>query len=298
MIFKNMGTEEDSLLEIEAVEGGLQATIKVDPVDPSELKERLLQIENLVRVSFMAPVGTLKSYAFLAGLKSLQRVHLNACPKGTNLDALAELPLLEEITTGTRCFFDCSMLSDLPRLKIFRSGPNATSLRCIRECGSLEWVELQGAKFPDCSFLGGMPNLARLRLWDCKIDGTCGLETSNHLARLDFGQSRVNEINCLVGLRKLNVLELSSCAKITDPEPIANCPDIALLDISNCRFVMDSKILAKLQALEVFRGVGITISTELAVALKSLPNLRKLSVSKRYQTMFSGLSAAVKLITY
>lgn len=294
----SMETGGSNLIETKACDGGVEAVIRHDPIDLHSLRKRLKAVDGLVRVSLMQPVSELKDLSFIAGIQTIRRLHLNSLPKETDYSSLETLPLLREITTGNRCWFNCNILPKLTNLGIFRSGPNATNIQEIRQCKSLEWVELGGAKSHNFSFVAGLGNLNRLRLWGCKINYSEGLDQCHSLSRLDLGESTISEINCLMELPQLNILQLESCKKIIDSSPIKYCPSLKQLDVSHCRFMLDWEIISLLTNLEIFKAVGMELGNDECQALVSLPRIKKISVSRKYGKILASIAEGIEIHSY
>ncbi|MFC5453685.1 hypothetical protein [Prosthecobacter fluviatilis] len=274
-------------IKFEDYEDGLQATIKNDPLDVAALADQLAAVPNLKRIVLMQPISELKSLGFLEGLVALQSLHINHLPKSADCSALLAIPSLKEITTGDYCWFDCSLLKHIPNLKKFRSGPKTFSLNDLKACEALEWIELRGVKAANCSFVAGMRKLKQLRLWDCKIPHTDGLDQCPQIIDLDLGRSSFLELQALSSLEHLQRLELERCGKIPEASVIMQCLSLVLLNVSHCQFGLKGCFFDSMNSLEVFSGVGIKIDRDALLSLIKLPHLRKVSVSKCYVQDFA-----------
>lgn len=292
-----MMMEENDFITVEIIDGATHVTVKKDPTDLDYVREFLLRLDRLERVSFMDPVSRLTNYSFLKGNTSIKKLHFNACPKDTNFSALESLHQLREVTTGDRCWFDCSILPKLPNLKVFRSGPFATYIKEIGHCKSLERVELGGIKSPDCLFLAGMPALSNLRLWDCKISSTVGLEHCNQIRKLDLGQTSIADLDCLSYLPCLETLQLSRCKKIVDSSSIGHCVRLKFLNVAECKFLLDESTIRKLSNLETFIAYKFNLEAPVCQAILGSPNIKHISISKRFLGLFSGSAKEIKLTT-
>lgn len=292
-----MMMDENNIITLEIIDGNTHATVKQDPIDLDYVRRFLLKIDGLERVIFMDPHSKLTSYSFLDGIAGIQRLHFTACPKKTNFSALESLPLLREVTTGNLCWFDCSILPKLPNLKIFRSGPFATCIKEISQCKSLERVELGGIKSPDCLFLADMPALSNLRLWDCKISSTAGLERCNQIRKLDLGQTSIADLDCLSYLPCLETLQLSRCKKIVDSSSIGHCVRLKFLNVAECKFLLDESTIRKLSNLETFIAYKFNLEAPVCQAILDSPNIKHISISKRFLGLFSGSAKEIKLTT-
>lgn len=276
-----MKMEENDIIKVEEIDGAAHVTVKQDPADLDYLGEILSGLESLERVSFMDTVSRLTDYSFLNGVASIKRLHFNACPKNTDFSALESLPQLREVTTGDRCWFDCSILPKFSHLKVFRSGPFATGIKGIGHCKSLERVSLGGIKSPDCLFLADMPSLSNLRLWHCKIPSTEGLDRCPQIHKLDFGHTFITDLNCLRYLPCLETLQLSRCNRIVDSSPIGHCVRLKYLNVGGCKFLLADSTVRRLTNLKTFSAIKFSLEAPACQALMELSCIEKIFISKK-----------------
>lgn len=274
-------------IEIKPCEGGLEVVVRQFPDDVNSLINDLRSFSNVVRICLMQPVHDLANFNFLQGVDSLQRLHVNFARENTNYSVLKSLPCLQEITTGDRCWFDCSILPHVENLSVFRSGPLASSLSEIRACKKLQWLELSGIRARDCSFVAGMSTLKRLRLWDCQIKLTKGINLCPNIEDLSLGRSSVVELADLVGLPRLTAVTLEYCSKIKDPSPLLECSSLTFLNISHCTFEVDSNLIFALSNLNTLAAIGVTFREEAIDALVKHTLLRTLRISRKYSNRFA-----------
>lgn len=285
-------------IQKEPFEDGLKVVLKRDPSDPAGLAAELCSLAKVRRLSLMQPISELKDISFLANITSLEDIHLNSLPKGADVSILARLPRLISITTGDRCWFDCSVLPSIPNLETFRSGPHALAFESVKDCRKLRWLELRGIRSGDCSFVAGLPTLARLRLWDCRISRSTGLGDCPQLRDVDLGRSSITSLEGLAGACNLEKLALSHCVKINNSESIMGCASLQLLDVDHCRFEITAEMIDSLPELQVFSALNANLSDTACAALLRKATLRKLSVDKKYKSTFLPIASQIDLHVY
>jgi hypothetical protein len=217
----------------------------------------------------------------IAGLDSLQQIHIERCKGLTDLSYVADLKSLKDLY-----LWQCESITDLNTL--LRSD-------------SLSGLSLSGCRgIIDLTPLAGITTLQNLRLWNCEsIADLTAISKLRSLKHLSLGSwtgmvdlAPLTELSGIVSLklyylqvnlkqvceiRGVKELSLVRCKHLTDLGPLAHMPSLVGLDLSNSIDVKDLTPLAALTALQRLDLSGCPAITDLS-PLASLHALQSLNL--------------------
>jgi Leucine-rich repeat (LRR) protein len=203
---------------------------------------------------------------------------------------LREKPLkLERFITNAAVASLVKIKDDITRLEI-RDSAEVSDLAPLSQLAHLESLVLSELPLVrDLAPIARLPNLKRLSLHAKRDLDISPLRGAESLETLSMSLPRLQDLSPLRGLKKLNRIHLFG-VPTRDLSPLTEMPELSTLFLSNS--VIDSSSLRKLAKLEALR---VDISPFDLVILRSLPNLKRLSLERASIQSWESLRAAVNL---
>src|SRR5450631_4467603 len=171
------------------------------------------------------------SYEFLRHFTFLEALHISTAddPDYSFLESLGQLKELS-VSAGTKSI-DLSHSAQLETLWI-EWGKTVTG---IEVCTELKEFYLGGYRGKDLLAFSHMSKLIELRIKDCSIASTAGIESMGKLENVLFGLCRsLKNVSAVGALKELNKIRFDACSKIYDFSALADCPKLQDLDITSC----------------------------------------------------------------
>ncbi len=285
----------------------------------------LTKLANLDDLSLYG--STVKDFSPLADCAKLKKLMYYAV-KDADFSTLGKLTQLTELTGGLTKLADISWIENLPNLKMFKMFAEYITDYTPLTKTNLEMVQIWNMKEPvgDLAPVGQTKSLKELKLWS--VDGATNSKALSGLANLekfaivtdynkksgepfDFaaasGWAKVKDID-VTGAALVNTDGIASAAaveslkfsKIIGDQPVsmkflAKMPTLGYISLNECK-VADFDAIAGCQALKTVSLTKVDGITSLD-ALKKLPNLKSLTVSKGVfsDADLSGFDTKVKI---
>lgn len=285
----------------------------------------LTKLANLDDLSLYG--STVKDFSPLADCAKLKKLMYYAV-KDADFSTLGKLTQLTELTGGLTQLADISWIENLPNLKMFKMFAEYITDYTPLTKTNLEMVQIWNMKEPvgDLAVVGQTKSLKELKLWS--VDGATNSKALSGLANLekfaivtdynkksgepfDFaaasGWAKVKDID-VTGAALVNTDGIASAAaveslkfsKITGDQPVsmkflAKMSKLGYISLNECK-VADFDAIAGCQALKTVSLTKVDGITSLD-ALKKLPNLKNLTVSKGVfsDADLSGFDEKVKI---
>jgi hypothetical protein len=214
-------------------------------------------------------------------------------PRIRSQGRLREKPLkLERFITNAAVASLVKIKDDIIRLEI-RDSAEVSDLAPLSQLAHLESLVLSELPLVrDLAPIARLPNLKRLSLHAKRDLDISLLRGAESLETLSMSLPRLQDLSPLRGLKKLNRIHLFG-VPTRDLSPLTEMPELSTLFLSHTP--IDSSSLRKLAKLEELRVLRVDISPFNLVILRSLPNLKRLSLEHAWIQSWESLGAGVNL---
>lgn len=264
----------------------LSVDVQTDVLEISEPIEKLRALDlsilpDLRELRLMAPVSTHRSLDFLRGCPNLEALYINAMAGLEDCDGISVCRRLKRLGIGERASFDFAAVAGLPLKEVKSFSPKVKGISELPAIKSLDRLELAGIRVERITDV--VPTaVTHLRLWDCRLISTEGLDTLVAVQHLDLGHSPVSSIPSLASLLSLRWFGLSAHNKLGNIRFVDGV-DLEYFIIEN---MGELESLEPLGGMDSLRGLSAHRTFFPAADLSflvNLPNLQKCLLEKKYR---------------
>jgi len=171
----------------------------------------------------------------LIGLNNLERVRLEGKTQVTDLNPLAQIPSLRQLTINNSIISDFSPLAVLDDMQLLILNENRylTDLSFISNYQRLERLEMRHNNINDAvlrSLTGNLPNLTRLDLRNNNITDISPFAGFTNIEWLELDNNQIVDVSPISGMHNLLRLSLDN-NEISNVAPLANLRSLTSLNL-------------------------------------------------------------------